>query len=361
MKKYIYFLFFFLILNITVKIDAANINNLNLSGTSTAYLGERVLINIEAPTGGYQPDEGIWIVYTYLKYDTESLVLTEIKSPGYNTYMEYTEGGIILASEVIENSGVSGMCVNGLLHCGTYNLNLTFRVIKINEPHTTTIKVAEFGIGTLNITENREYTENDIIETIYPSEVSHNLSLKLDETKEIETQIVKLPENSQSNISPKTISEPVQTQKKSDNNYLKTLEITGYKIDFNKDTSKYSIDIDKTVDKLDIKLSAEHEKSTYQIIGNEKLENNSVIKVIVTAEDGKTREYEITIKKSDKQLTTTTEKKENDVTKVKLSDSTKKLIIGFGSVSTVIIIGGLIIFIKNFIKDRRFDKSLFKD
>lgn len=85
----------------------------------------------------------------------------------------------------------------------------------------------------------------------------------------------------------------------SNNNYISKLTITGYNLNFNKNILKYNLKIKKEK-RLDINIGLEDSKSKYKIIGNDNLKNNSIIKIIVTAEDNTTRTYEIHIKNTDK-------------------------------------------------------------
>lgn len=85
----------------------------------------------------------------------------------------------------------------------------------------------------------------------------------------------------------------------SNNNYISKLTITGYNLNFNKDILKYNLKIKKEK-RLDINIELEDKKSNYKIIDNNNLKNNSIIKIIVTAEDNTTRTYEIHIKNTDK-------------------------------------------------------------
>lgn len=85
----------------------------------------------------------------------------------------------------------------------------------------------------------------------------------------------------------------------SNNNYISKLTITGYNLNFNKDILKYNLKIKKEK-RLDINIELEDSKSNYKIIDNNNLKNNSIIKIIVTAEDNTTRTYEIHIKNTDK-------------------------------------------------------------
>ena len=84
----------------------------------------------------------------------------------------------------------------------------------------------------------------------------------------------------------------------SSNNYLKTLEIEGYEITFDKETLEYKIKVKSDVTSLDIKAIPESNKSRVEITGNEKFKKgNNTVTIIVTAEDGSTREYKITVDK----------------------------------------------------------------
>ena len=47
------------------------------------------------------------------------------------------------------------------------------------------------------------------------------------------------------------------------------------------------------VEKLDLVVETDHEKAKYVVTGNKELENGSVVKVKVTAEDKKTTKYKI--------------------------------------------------------------------
>lgn len=82
----------------------------------------------------------------------------------------------------------------------------------------------------------------------------------------------------------------------SNNNYLANLSIKGHSIAFTKDKQEYNITLTNEKS-LDIKYEVEDEKSFVKIEGNENLQNNSVIKIIVTSEDGSIRTYKLNILK----------------------------------------------------------------
>ncbi len=169
------------------------------------------------------------------------------------------------------------------------------------------------------------------------------------------------PKNNESTKKPPTNPTPT----KSSNNYLKSLEITDFDLDFNKNTTSYTISIDSNVTSLNIKPVVEHEKASYKITDNENLEDGSIIKITVTAEDGKTKEYEINIKK-DKTIVEENNNKqtiENKTEKPKDSfdNNTKKIIMVIIGIIGLLVIIGLICIINNIRENRKLDKLLSDD
>lgn len=72
-----------------------------------------------------------------------------------------------------------------------------------------------------------------------------------------------------------------------------------YPIEFAKNTYSYKLSLPKNVKSLNLEvIPSDSENATFSIEGNEKLKNNSVIKIDVRAEDGTTCEYSIKVKKS---------------------------------------------------------------
>lgn len=80
----------------------------------------------------------------------------------------------------------------------------------------------------------------------------------------------------------------------SKNNYLKELNITDYSLtpEFDKNTLEYSVELDSTVEKINV--SAKSEDWTASITGTgekELIEGENVIEIVVTAQNGNTRKY----------------------------------------------------------------------
>lgn len=82
----------------------------------------------------------------------------------------------------------------------------------------------------------------------------------------------------------------------SSNNYISDLKIDGYNLEFSKRVKNYILEIKKNVTKLNITPVLEDDSASYIIKGNDNLTEDSVIKIIVTAENGARATYQITIK-----------------------------------------------------------------
>ncbi len=361
MKKIVLMLFFMCIIIVPFQVRALIIGNLSTKGNGVVKSGEQVTITLQAPTSVYSENEGIWLIYFNLAYDKSYLALTEITSPGFNTIVQYHGDGAYLISEAIENSNVSGMCVNGLLFCGTYSVTLKFQVTNVTEAITTSISTTDFRIATLVITEDREYTENDATEIISSSSATHVLSLRPNTTTAKEETPTIVPEKQQTTESTKKTT----TVTKSSNNYLKSMEISDHNIDFNKDNTNYEVAIDSNVNSLDIKPVVEHGSASYKISGNENLEDGSIVKVVVSAENGSTREYDIKVKKTQTNSEETsngqiTDNKEQKPEK-KFDKLTNKIVFIVGGIFGLFVLIGLICIINNIRDNRRLDKLLDDD
>lgn len=90
---------------------------------------------------------------------------------------------------------------------------------------------------------------------------------------------------------------------KSKNNNLKSLKVSEGTLspDFNKDVTNYKLSVGKDVEKITVNAEAEDEKAKVEISGNEDLkEGANTVKVIVTAENGDTKTYTISVTKEAK-------------------------------------------------------------
>lgn len=85
---------------------------------------------------------------------------------------------------------------------------------------------------------------------------------------------------------------------KDNNTSLSKIEIQGYNIEFKPDVTEYALKINKSDKTLDMIVETESDLSTYEIKNNTNLKNKSKVVITVTAENGDTKDYTITIKKS---------------------------------------------------------------
>lgn len=82
----------------------------------------------------------------------------------------------------------------------------------------------------------------------------------------------------------------------SSNNYISNLKIEGYNLEFSKRVKNYILEIKKGTNKLNITPQLEDSNASYIIKSNDNLVEGSVIKIVVTAENGARATYQITIK-----------------------------------------------------------------
>lgn len=118
---------------------------------------------------------------------------------------------------------------------------------------------------------------------------------------------------------------------------LKSLEIEeAEKFEFDKDKFTYNVKIDKNIKSLTIIYELADENSTINIEGNSELKNGSIVKLIVTAQDGTKKVYTLNIIKE-------TNKKKN-VTSV-TAEKNPLIILGLSMVAFALV-GGIIYVIK---------------
>lgn len=104
-------------------------------------------------------------------------------------------------------------------------------------------------------------------------------------------------------VTPTPDSTPEQQTKSSDAT-IKKLSIKNGKLDktFNSKTTEYTVTVSKDVTKLEFEWTLNHKGAKYQILNNNSIRTNSIVKFIVTAEDKTTKEYKFTVKKEEANL-----------------------------------------------------------
>lgn len=91
-----------------------------------------------------------------------------------------------------------------------------------------------------------------------------------------------------------------KNEEESSSTDIKKIKIKGYNLNFDKNSKTFHLNIDKEDTELDIIVTLMDKKADYEIEGNEKLENGSIIKINVTAEDGTNDTYRIIIQKKER-------------------------------------------------------------
>jgi len=86
-------------------------------------------------------------------------------------------------------------------------------------------------------------------------------------------------------------------EEESSNTDIKSIKIKGYHLNFDKNSKTFHLNINKEDTELDITVNTKDKNASYEIEGNESLKDGSVIKIIVTAEDGSSDTYRIIIEK----------------------------------------------------------------
>ena len=86
-------------------------------------------------------------------------------------------------------------------------------------------------------------------------------------------------------------------KEESSNTDIKSIKIRGYHLNFDKNSKTFYLNIKKEDTELDITVNTKDKKANDDIEGNENLEDGSVVKIVVTAQNGDTDTYRIIIQK----------------------------------------------------------------
>jgi len=146
---------------------------------------------------------------------------------------------------------------------------------------------------------------------------------------------------------------PLPSTVKSDNNYLKSIKIDGYPIEFKKDQMKYEIVVEKNVDKLNVIVEQEDEKASVEIKGNDPLKEE--IQITVKAENGNEQVYTIFV--DSKEEKTKEPKKKKDIKKELEKAISDPRVLTIGGIFGIILLIVIFVSTRN---GRKIDKMLDK-
>lgn len=110
-------------------------------------------------------------------------------------------------------------------------------------------------------------------------------------------------------IKDKTTTTTTTTKAKSDNNYLSSIKVEGEELpDFDKNKTKYFVEVDNDIKKISIKAETEDAKATVKLDGPKELEiGDNEYTISVTSENDSTKFYKIIINRLEEEKETSTE------------------------------------------------------
>ena len=222
----------------------------------------------------------------------------------------------------------------------TYTLNVTRKDDRSNNANLSSLTVSS---GTLDFNKNNvayQIAVENNVESINIKAVAEDAKAKVEFKENLAlkeganvTEIKVTAENGTTKSYKITIIRATKDQVLDSNNYLASLTINNYTIEFNKDTLIYNLTI-KEENQLEITAQAESDKANVSVTGNNDLKNGSKINIKVTAEDGTIRDYDINITKPEVKEEIKKEKKE--------SDNVIYIAIGVFALGAVAFVGALI-------------------
>ena len=348
MKKKMIFIIIFILLFIPTNTFAGDVKSTSIVGKSSVEKGQEFkltyYINFDGVNKNDAESDGVYQVAFEMIYDTSILKIKKVSAEGFET-VNFSEGGSTYIISVLkENIPTKHQCIDKVLFCSSYALEVTYEVISDKATSTNV------GMGDIEVIYSSMTKEDKII---YDSYLTASESTS-QSSKTI--KITKSETNTNNNSS--------TTSKKSDNAYLKKLEIEGYKFTFKKDVFEYEINIDDNVNELKVSVETEDKKATYKILGADDLKKyNNKVFITVMAEDGTTNTYTIR-----KQVEEEQEEKENTIVEKEEDKKGPKVSLNFkitdehlkiAAIGIGILVGLIIIYniIRYFI-DKKIDKAL---
>ena len=309
MKK-MYIVLGILLLLIPIKINALGVTSVRISNDQTAMTGDTITVSFYLGFNGVSPKDdnsfGIGGVVFDLEYDHDALMYMSAEASGFASAYVQIDGEEVISSIISGEDILSNSCADDILYCGEYGVTLKFYV-RDTDLDSTQIKINEVAIlgWQLENGSHPTYDEDDM--TGFESTVNkvHTVTIKKVEVKTEEPTEVKASTNTEtekviSNIATEKVENKevisVDSEGKSNNNYLKKLDPKGYILNFYKRNNKYDLAIEKGDNELELEVVPENDKATYEVKGDKDIKgNNNKIQIIVTSESGKKNTYTINI------------------------------------------------------------------
>lgn len=350
MKKKLCIFLLLLVTFLPSNVFALKLSKAWLDAPLSAKVGESITVSFKMRFTDIDINgpSGIESAAFNLEYDESVLTVTNVTSNIPETaYAKAsgTNGIITIVSEISDKDDPTTECIDKILFCGTeYTVNISFLVKSDTTKENTTLKVSEIALGLIKVEAGKEYQESDL--TPRSVEAGQTATIRINQP----TTIVPSPTPSTNTNSTTVI--------KSNNRFLKSLEIENYTISFDKYKYNYDIEVDEGVNSLNVKAEVQDSKAKYTITGNDDLaKNDNKVVIEVTAENGEKRAYTIYVK--NKNLTTSTKNEDKEFKKASINIDKKYIKIAciIGGIILLIII---ISFIVKKINDKKLDKLVDK-
>lgn len=240
---------------------------------------------------------------------------------------------------------------NSLLNAidGKYQTNMSMKKI------TSLVKMQLNDMASWNVTsysltgsdsKNYTYTSNQLLYVMEPDEDSLNeasnlinevlgdkkLDSSYNEVQNSSNKVTKantITTNENSSKNDKEMTDEDKTDKRSTDATLKYLNIEGYDIEFDKNTSIYNLTIEEDVNSLNVEAKPSDPNATYEIKGTSNLKQNGYkVLVEVTAENGNEKVYIINLKINSIKEATDVENKteENEKNENKVNEDENEIV-----------------------------------
>ena len=335
-----------------------------ITGSSYAAINDEVTISFRysfEDVTKKTATEGLFTLYFEIQFDDKILTPTGISTPSkWNTSLVKTTDNKYFVMSEVEDRTNQNTCTDGILCCGYIDFNISF-LINDTTSETTTIKTNEYVAGIIPYVEDINEVDPNKIRLLSGSLIEKytiTIKPKVSNDKKNVKSIVENSKSSSSsikketktNISNNQTENNVTTNQKYNNN-LKSLEIAGYEIQFDKYKKIYDIEVPEEVNKLTVIASPEDSNATYSITGADNLkENHNKVVIEVTAQDGDKKTYVINVVK---------EEVLDVKTKANFSFDKEGIEIAkYFAIGMVIL--GLLVFIVIKIRDRKIEKGIDK-
>ena len=287
-------------INVTSENGEERIYTINVTRKDTRS-SENRLSGISIGEEKLEFNEGTYNYDFVVDYNTTSIEIKTNLKDSKSSYVKGYEPGNKELQEGLNKFEIKVQAENGSV--STYTINVTRSEDPDNRSDDTYLEDLKIDSGKIKFSKEQEEYKITV-----PNEVN---SLKIDTITSSDKSVVEILGNENFQVGENTVIVNVTSRDGSvreykiivtrkdvlsKNNFLKSLEISGYEIEFNRSKLDYELNISKEK-KLDIIALAEHEAAKVEITGNKRLRNKSVIKITVTAENGDTKEYKINIAK----------------------------------------------------------------